>query len=151
MAGEGLDEAGADAAAAEGWGQVDVQVGRELPAHLGELGAEIADIGEPLLQGRILHGAHQIAGNRILALQGKEQGVAAASEVAAEPAFAESVALPAGGKGARAGLEEDRIDLLDQGRREPVGLGFPDYDVVMVHGRERRLGGSPISTHASSA
>ena len=111
IVGEGLDQPGADAAAAEGGGQIDVQVGRKLPAQLGELGAEIGDVGEPLLHGRILDGAHQIAGNRVVALQGEEQGVAATPQIAAEPAFAEGVALRPGGKVRRAGLEEDRVDL----------------------------------------
>ena len=78
IGGERLDQAGADAVTAEGRGQVDVQVGRELPAQLGEVGAEIADVGEAVLRGGVLDGAHQVAGDGVVALEGQEQGVAAA-------------------------------------------------------------------------
>ena len=135
VVGERLDQSGADAVTAEGRGQVDVQVGRELPAQLGEVGAEVGDVGEAVLQGGVLDGAHQVAGDGVVALDGQKQGVAATVQVAAEPALAECLALGAGREGARGGPEEDGVDLGQQSRCEPAGLDLFDLDCGVLHGR----------------
>ena len=137
---------------AEGRGQVDVQVGRKLPAQLGEVGAEIADVGEAVLEGGIFDGAHQVAGDRVVALDGQEQGVAAAVQVAAKPALAECLALGAGREGARGGPEEDGIDLRQQSRGEAARLGlFRSGSRCPAWPATLGLAGPPVSTHAPCA
>ena len=65
--GKRLDEPCASAPTAERLRQIDVQVRREAAGQLGEVRAEIADVGKALLLGRVLERAHEIAGDRVLA------------------------------------------------------------------------------------
>ena len=67
-----------DAPIAERRRQIDVQVRREAPAQVGKVGAEIADVGEALLQRGILERADEVAGHRVLARKRQQQHVRAA-------------------------------------------------------------------------
>ena len=108
---EGFDQLGADALAAERGRQVDMQVRGILPAQLRKFGAEVADVVEPRLRGRVFEVADRVAGHRLFAGEREKDLIAAAIEVAAEPALAEGVALGARREGATARLEEDGLDL----------------------------------------
>ena len=112
VVGEGIDQSGADAVAAESRGQVDVQMGRELPAQLGEVGAEVGDVREAVLQRG--DSRWRPTGNRrrwCPPSMARNRASLPPPQVRPKPALAKCLALGSGREAARAGLEEDGVDL----------------------------------------
>src|SRR5262245_22508821 len=110
LRGEGLDQGCADAAAAEGSGEIDVQVGRKSTAGVGKMRAVVVKIKKPLLFGGIVEAANEVTGNGLTG-ERQQHSIAGVLEIAPQPTLQEGLALRPRLEAAAARLEKDILHL----------------------------------------